>query len=460
MTSVPNKTFIDREKLAALRVQEEAVFASRTAASKALRERAGAHLPNGVPMTWMSGLYRFPPVFAESGAGSVFRDVDGNSYIDFNVSDLSMTMGFGPAPIVEAVTRQVKNGAHFLLPTRDAVIVGERLSEQVGLPFWQFTLSASGANTEVLRIARFMTGRSKIVIFSGHYHGHIDETLVQDEGGGTLPSLHGLPADVAARTMILPFNDLDAVEKTLAAQDVALVLTEPMLTNCNLVLPAPGFLEGLRAATRRHGTLLCLDEAHTFQFAYGGLTGAWKLETDFVVLGKGLGTGISFGLYGMSAEVAAVFTRHSDVDIGPKGIATGGTTYGSAIAVAAARAALDHVLSPEAYERLGALGARLSDGLETLFKAHHLPWRAFRFGPRSGYCLTPHLPANGEEAAASLDVAFIDARRLFMANRGIWDAVASAGPQASFAHTEKDIDAYLGTADQFLKKIIINQNLK
>jgi glutamate-1-semialdehyde aminotransferase len=441
-------------QLAATRAREDVSFRARTPKSAAMRLRAAAHLPNAVPMAWMAGLYRTPTIYCESGAGARFSDIDGNEYLDFNVADLSMCAGFGPQPIVAAVSAQVEQGAHFLLPTVDAVDVAERLSELVGLPFWQATLSATGANIEVMRIARIATGRERIVVFHGHYHGHLEETLVKSVDGRVTAEVAGLPRHAGEATRILPFNDLAALERELKTGEVALVLTEPALSNCNIVLPEDGFLAGARELTAKHGALLCLDEAHTFQFAYGGLTRAWGLETDFIVLGKGLGTGIPFGLYGMSASLGQLCARQLDVDVGPRGIGTGGTLYASAIALAAARAALTHLLRTEDYARITTLGGRLADGLERLFSRHGLPWRAFRLGPRSGYCLDSALPRNGEEAARSLDVDFIDTRRVYFANRGIWDAVASAGPQVSLAHTAADVDRYLEVAEEFLGEII------
>jgi len=380
----------------------------------------------------------------------MFWDVDGHSYLDFNLCDLSMSLGFAPRGICEAVDECMRRGAHFLLPVEDAVSVAEHLATLIGLPFWQFTLSASGANTEVLRIARHRTG---LVVFSGHYHGHIDETLVEPGERGSRPALAGLPAAAARDTTILPFNDLQALERRLARGDVALVLTEPALSNCNVVLPQPEFLDGVHTLCRRSGTLLCLDEAHTFQFAYGGLARAWRLSADFVVLGKGLGSGVPFGLYGMNAELGDFLTRNLDIDIGPKGIATGGTTYATAVAAAAARVALERYWTFENCARLQALGDQLAAGLQAAFGARALPWRAFHLGPRSGYCLMPELPLDGASAAASLDAELIDLRRLFMANRGIWDAVVSAGPQVSHAHSRADIERYLTVAGEFLDEL-------
>lgn len=445
---------IDRAALAALRAREEQAFAARVPRSRAWLEAARASMPNGVPVAWMAGLYRHNPIVAAGGEGAFFRDIDGNRYCDFNVCDLAMTMGYGPRPIVAAVGRAVANGAHFLLPVADSRAVSEELARRVGLPAWQFTLSASAANTEIIRIARFITGRAKILIFDGQYHGHIEESLVTDEGQGSVPVQLGLSAKAAKDSVIVPFNDLPAAEAALQTGEIALILTEPALTNCLLVEPQPGFIEGLSALAQQYGALFCLDEAHTFQFAYGGLVGSRRLDCDFVTLGKGLGTGISFALYGMTRDIADVMEKHLDIDIGPRGLATGGTTYGSAIAVAAAKAALDDVLTPENYARVERLGGQLAAGLEAVFGKHGLDWRAFRLGPRSGYCLKPHFPATAAEAAESIDVEMIDARRAFMANRGVWDAVASAGPQVSFAHDSADIDRYVALADDFLGAII------
>ena len=444
---------IDRIRLARLRAAEDAEFARRTKVSQSLCARAAAHLPMGVPMSWMSGLYRTAPIYISGGSGPAFCDVDGNEYLDFNLCDLSMTMGFGNETVASALAGQARRGVHYLLPTEDAIVVAELLAQRTRIPYWQFTLSASGANTEVIRVARFMTGRHKIVLFGGHYHGHIEETLVREEHGRSVPETEGLAPGSAAHTKILPFNDLDSLERTLAAGDVALVLTEPALTNCNVILPNPEFHSVLRELTRRHGTLLCIDEAHTFQFDFGGLTNSRRLSPDFVVLGKGLGSGVPFGLYGMSEPVADVFARHLDVDIGPRGIATGGTTYATALAAAVARAALERVLTSDTYARVRALGARLSDGLQAEFTRRALPWRAFRCGPRSGFCLAPTLPMNGAEAARSLDFEFIDARRVYMANRGIWDAVAGAGPQTCLAHSASDIDRYIAAAGAYLDAV-------
>jgi glutamate-1-semialdehyde 2,1-aminomutase len=444
---------IDRSRLKALLDAENRTFAARTTKSAAMRARALHCLPNAVPMQWMTALYRTPPIYVAGGNGSIFTDIDGNSYCDFNVCDLSMTMGYGPTPIVAAVGNQIAIGAHYLLATEAAVDVAENLAARCGLPFWQFTTTASTANIEVMRVARTLTGRRKVVVFDGHYHGHIDETLVYDANGQTMPSQLGLTPGAIDHTVIVPFNDLAALEAALDGDDVALVLTEPALTNTLLVLPDPGYLSEVRRLTAAHGTYLCIDEAHTFQFAYGGLTRKWSLDCDFIVLGKGFGTGISFALYGMSAAIGKQYAELLDEEGRPKGLATGGTTYASALAAVAAKAALEQVLTPEGYATLHANGAYLADGLDAIFSRRELAWRAFRLGPRTGYCLRPDLPRNGQEAALSIDNDLIAARRVYMANRGVWEAIWSAGTQVSFAHAQPDLDRYLELADAFLGEI-------
>lgn len=443
---------IDRSALAEVRAREESLYHQRTQQSEALRTRAMGSLPGGVPMAWMNTLYESPPVFVAHGAGASFTDVDGNSYLDFNLCDLSMTVGYGAEPIIAAAAEATTRGTHFLLPIAEAAEVSETLADRVGLPYWQFTLSASGANTEVIRIARALTGRTKIIVFHGHYHGSIDETLVGQGDNGTAEAAGlGLRDTASKDTVILPFNDTAALKSQLAEGDVALVVTEPALTNCTLVHPADGFHAELRELTREHGTLLCYDEAHTFQFAYGGLTRAWQLASDFVVLGKGLGSGISFAVYGMTEPIAAFCSAHSI--LGPDGLPIGGTTYGSTMAILAARAVLNELLTPSAHDRIALLGERLASGLDTIFAQHDLPWTAQRLGPRSGFCLYPTLPTTGAEGSASIDTQLIAARRIYGANRGIFDAIESAGPQVTLAHNESDVDHYVSCTSSFLDEV-------
>jgi glutamate-1-semialdehyde 2,1-aminomutase len=373
--------------------------------------------------------------------------------VDFNQADLSATSGFAPPAVLEAIAERAARGLQFLLPVEEAIDASELLAERYGLPGWQFTLSASGANAEAIRLVRHRTGRQGIAVFGGHYHGHLDDTLVEGDGGGARPSLLGLNARAAADTRVVPFNDLEALERVLARGDVAALIAEPALTNVGIVLPDDGFHAGARELTRAHGTLLVLDETHTQTFAYGGLTRAWGLEPDVIALGKSTGGGIPIGAYGMTDDLRDWMERHRDVYVGAPGLATGGTTYANPLSLAAAVATLRHVQTPEAFDRVAALGTRLADGIEAAAVSHGLPWRPHRLGGRSGYCLEPRLPRNAEEARRSLDIELIDTRRLYMANRGIWDAIAGAGPAASFAHAPGDVEQYLDVLEGFLDAV-------
>jgi glutamate-1-semialdehyde 2,1-aminomutase len=444
----------DQDRLQTVRAREDAMFRSRIPRSLELASRAHQSMPNGMPMAWMAGLYRHPPIFVDEGLGARFRDVDGNTYLDMNQSDMSMSCGYGPPTVVAAGSERLRNGSQFLLPTEDAIIVSELLAERFGIPYWQYTLSASSANTEALRLSRVATGRDKIVVFQGSYHGHIDDTLVEQEGSASIPFLLGTSAQVAKLTRVVPFNHLEALAVALASGDVAAVITEPALTNIGVVQPEPDFHASLRAITRQAGTLLILDETHTQMAAWGGLTRTLGLEPDIVTLGKSLGGGIAIGAYGMSETLARVMERHLDIDIGPSGIATGGTMYANALSLATARVVLQDILTLEGYQLVNTLGVQLADGIEHAASTHGLAWRAHRLGGRSGFCLRRTLPLNAEDASLSLDIDFIDTRRVFMANRGIWEAIATAGPAASFAHTDADTDYYLSVLNSFLDEII------
>lgn len=441
---------IDREAIWTLRAVEQGEFESRTRRSAELTERARRSMPDGVPMAWMAGLYGHRPLFVAHGDGCHFTDVDGTTYVDFNQADLSATCGFAPPAVLKAIAERARRGLQYLLPVEEAIDVAELLAERHALPGWQFTLSASGAIAEAIRLARHRTGRSTIVVFGGHYHGHLDDMLVEGDERAGRPNLLGVNASAAAGTRVVGFNDLEALGRVLERGDVAAVITEPALTNVGVVLPADDFHAGVRALTRAHGTLLVLDETHTQTFAHGGLTRAWGLEPDVITLGKSTGGGIPIGAYGMTDDLRDWMERHRDTYVGEAGLATGGTTYANPLSLAAARATLREIQTPEAYERAAALGTQLADGIEAAAARHALPWRAHRLGGRSGFCLEPELPRDARDAQRSLDVELIDARRLFMANRGVWDAIAGAGPAASFAHTPADVDEYLRVLELFL----------
>src|SRR4051812_26795853 len=363
-------------------------------------------MPNGVPMAWMIGSYHHLPMWVAEGRGAHIIDVDGHTYADFNIADLSMFCGYGPEPLVRAVSEQIARGNQFLLPVEDAIVVSEELGRRFGLPKWQFTSSATHANTEAIRVARVATGRQKVLMFEGKYHGHFDEALVEVADDGRLvPEERGIPADTVTGTVLVPFNDVRALERALERRDIAIVLTEPAITNnIGLLLPDEGFHEALRRLTRATGTLLAYDETHTQVVGPGGLVRQWGLDPDVVTIGKSIAGGLPFGAWGATDQVAAVLEQAK----GPDGersnlVATGGTIFGNALAMAAARAVTTEILTPAAYAHTQRLGARLADGMRTSVEAHGLPWHIHHLGPRSGYTFQRTPIRNGAEGWAAGD---------------------------------------------------------
>ena len=454
---------IDRQRIRELRDREDARFIAERPRSRALIERARRSMPDGVPMAWMVSAYHHPPIFVAEAEGAYFTDVDGHRYLDMNLADTSMACGFAPRPVVEAVADQTRRGSQFLLPTEDAIMVSEELARRFKLPYWQFTLAASSANAEAIRIARAATGREGILLFDGKYHGMLDETLTAIVDGEPKAEGLGLPIEAGRHTRIVQFNDLAAAEAALSKGDVACVVAEPALTNVGgVVKPDPGFHFGLRDLCRRFGSLLILDEAHTQVCAFGGLTRAWGLEPDIVVLGKALGGGIPIGAYGMTAELA----RFMEGTAGGEGetanwaerfamrVATGGTMFANALSLAAARAALEGVLTEEGHARAAKLGESLADGIEAAVRRKALPWSAHRLYCRSGYCFAPKVPRNNLEAQGAADVPLSNLIRVFMANRGVWEAIEGESPAVSFAATTADIALYLDVFERCLAELV------
>jgi glutamate-1-semialdehyde 2,1-aminomutase len=447
---------VDRERVRALKHAEDERFHADRPRSAALSQRGRAVMPNGVPMAWMVGSYHHQPPWVADAKGAHLTDVDGHDYADFNIADLSMFCGYAPEPLVRAVTRQIERGNQFLLPTEDAIVVSEELGRRYGLPKWQYTSSATHANTEAIRVARVATGRQKVVMFDGKYHGHLDEALVElDDEGTVVIEERGVPADTVHGTVLVPFNDPAALARAIEGRDIAIVLTEPAITNnVGLVLPDEGFHDELRRVTRETATLLAYDETHTQVFGPGGLTAAWHLEPDIVTMGKSMAGGVPFGAWGMTEVVADVLEQRK----GPDGeradlVATGGTIFGNALAMAAARAILTEVLTPEAYAHTQRLGARLGEGMRASVVRRGLPWHIPQLGPRAGYTFQPTPIRNGAEGRAVADELLTRLIRVWLANRGVWEAIVGAGPVCSVPCSDEDVASYLSAWDSLLETV-------
>jgi glutamate-1-semialdehyde 2,1-aminomutase len=443
------RDWIPRERIRSLRAVEAERFAQLRPRGAEALDRAKAAMPNGVPTSWMATLHDHPPIFVERGSGGSFIDIDGNSYVDFNLADLSMFSGYDVGAVVRTVSEQMSAGAQFLLPGLDAEAVALELARRFGLPAWQFTLSSTLANTEAIRVSRAFTDRTGVLMFDGKYHGHADELLSELHGSRVSPDGLGLPPDAARHVRVVQYNDLDAVERELVGEEVACVLAEPAITNAGVIQPADGFHQELRRLTAQSGTLLVLDETHTLVSGPGGLTRHWGLEPDLVVIGKSIAGGVPLGAYGMTAAAAGVLD-HRPGTTWAQQVATGGTLFANALSMAAARATLEQVLTVEAYDHAAALGKTLADGIEKIAEAQGLRWRAHRLFNRSGYTHAPALPSNAIEARATFDIELYDLQRLYMANRGIWEAINSAGPACGTQTTSADVERYLAVLDAFL----------
>jgi glutamate-1-semialdehyde 2,1-aminomutase len=407
--------------------------------------RARAHMPNGTPMAWMASEYD-QPVYVSQGQGAGFTDVDGFTYLDFNASDMSMFCGHANPAIVAAVQAQVARSSQFLLPTEASVEVAEELSRRYQLPHWQFTLSATQANTEAIRLARAVTGREVVVLFEGHYHGHLEEGLVDLADGQARAVQRGLAKGATGRVRIAQFNSPGTLRAALEPGDVALVLTEPAMTNgIHMLLPEPGWHEALRELTRQHGALLAIDETHTHVVGPGGATAMWQLEPDVVTIGKAVAGGLPLGAYGVTAGLG------EQLDVA-RNVATGGTLFGNPLSAAAAKAALTQVLVPDAYEHTTALGGELADGIGEAIASAGLPWTVIRFGPRSGQWYGP-MPRTGAQAHALTNDQLTRLIRIWLANRGIWEALPGAGPTVPIPATRADVTRYVNAYAELLAQL-------
>jgi glutamate-1-semialdehyde 2,1-aminomutase len=448
-----NSPTVDHRLVRELKNREDVRFREARPKSAALLNRAKKFMPNGVPMAWHVGSYHHLPLWAVWGSGARFTDADGFTYSDFNIADMSMFCGYASETLIRAVSECMARGHQFLLPVEDAIIVSQELHRRYGLPKWQYTLSASQANTEMIRVARVATGRDKVLLFDGKYHGHFDQTLVElDALGNLVPEERGLPSNVTQQTTIVPFNDPEALARALELRDIAVVLTEPALTNnFGLILPDPDFHATLRELTRATGTLLAYDETHTQVVGPGGLTAMWKLDPDFVTSGKSIAGGVPFGAWGMTDAIAELLTQRK----GPDGersnlIAIGGTLFGNALSFAAAKATMLEILTPEAYAHTQRLGLRLANGMRAAVERAGLPWHIHHLACRSGYTFQPTPVRNASEARECSDDLLTRLIRIWLANRGVWEAIVGAGPVCSVPAVDADVDAYLSAWEELM----------
>ena len=423
--------------------------------SRELSRQAEASLLAGVPMPWMIRWAGGFPVFAADAEGARFRDVDGREYIDFCLGDTGAMTGHSPDATVRAVSKQAARGITLMLPSEDALWVGQELARRFGVPRWQFALTATDANRFAIRLARELTGRPKILVFNWCYHGTVDETFATLEDGtvGSREGNVGPPVPLAETTRVVEWNDVDGLERELRHGDVACVLTEPALTNIGIVLPEPGFHDALRELTRETGTLLIVDETHTLCAGPGGYTAAHGLEPDLLTVGKAIAGGIPAAAYGFSQDVAerleALLPRDERADVG--GI--GGTVAANVLSLAAMRATLAEVLTDDAFAHMIALGERFEEGVANAIEQHGLAWHVTRLGCRVEYLFSSERPRNGSEAAAAGDPELDRLIHLYALNRGILLTPFHNMALMSPATTEEDVDAHTAVFDEAAREL-------
>jgi len=411
---------IKREKLHQLKRREEARFIAEHPKSAELYARAKHSLLGGVPMNWMNKWAGAFPVFVAKAKGAHFTDVDGHQYVDLCLGDTGAMTGHSPDVVADAIAKRVREGITLMLPTEDSLCVGEELKHRFGLPYWQFALTATDANRFAIRIAREITQRPKILVYHYCYHGTVDESFASLHNGVVGPRRGniGPPVNPAETTRVVEFNDLNALEDALADHQVAVLLAEPAMTNVGIILPDDGYWKAARALTREYGTLFIADETHTICAGAGGCTKEWKLDPDFVVFGKPIGSGIPGSTYGVTEEVAKRISARielEDCDVG--GI--GGTLAGNALSLAAMRATLENVLTAEAYKTMIPLAKRFNDGVAAEIKKNAIPWNVIQLGARAEYHFTSQPPRSGGESAAAADFELERLLHLYALNRGV-----------------------------------------
>lgn len=437
--------------------RERRAYAERRPRAAAL---AGGDAPGflaRVPLHWMTDWPMPFPMVVERAQGARLVDVDGHELVDFCLGDTGAMFGHGPAPVVAALARAATTGLTTMLPSAEAAAVGRLLAERFRLPRWQVATTASDANRFAIRVARAATGRPKVLVFDGCYHGAVEDTLVDLVDGRTVArgSLLGQVRDTGLTTVAVPFNDEAALRAALAAHDVACVLAEPVMTNCGMILPRPGFLAALRRATRDAGTLLLIDETHTLSSGLGGYAAVHGLDPDLLVVGKAVGGGIPVAVWGMTEDVAArlaaAAARRADAH-GHSGIGT--TLSGSALQLACLRACLEEIQTPATYARMNALADRIAAGFAAALAAHRLPWHVGRVGARIEVVFAPEpvVDAVGARAAASAPVEA--AVHLAMLNRGHLLTPFHNMVLACPALDDRDADALVAAYDAVLSNLV------
>ncbi len=433
--------------------REEAALAARHPRSLALAERARRSLAGGVASSWQSAPPH--PIYVTHGKGSKIYDADRSEYVDFHNGYGVMVVGHAHPRIVAAVQRRIELGSHFAQPTEDAIVVAEALAERFAQPLWRFSNSGTEATLDAVRLMRAATGRDLIIKIEGSYHGHHDSVMVSvlpdpaligpRRQPASVPQTPGLPRPITQLTRVVPFNDLDILEQVLVGLDgqVAGLIMEPAMMNIGIVVPAEGYLEGVRELTAKHGVLLAFDEVKTgATVAYGGASERFGVRPDLVCLAKAIGGGLPCGALGGSEELMGQIADGTVQQVG--------TFNGNPLTMAAARTTLTEVLTRDAYEHLEELSQALIEGCSKAIERSGIAAYA------TGLCAKGSVTFSAQPVREYRDHILIDeqisyASWLFQHNRGVFMSPWAKQEQwtLSVQHSLEDVLRYVENFEEF-----------
>ncbi len=446
---------VPASRIAAVRTREAAAFAAARPKTKAALESGSAAFLDGVPMLWMKDWPQPFPMLVAEAKGAALIDHDGNRLDDFCLGDTGSMFGHSPEPVARALAEQGAKGLTYMLPTIDALDVGRLLQDIFGPFRWQIATTASDANRFAMRVARAVTGRPKVQFFAGCYHGAVDDALVRNVDGKTVerPGLVGQVVDLAVTSKVVEFNDLPALEAALAEGDVAAVLAEPVMTNCCMVLPDPGYHAELRRLTRKYGTLLIIDETHTISSGLGGYTRTHGLDPDMFVLGKPVAGGLPASVWGMTADLAKRFHDYdAKREAGFSGIGT--TLSANPLQFAAMKANLTHVMTAENYAHMEKGAERLALGLANVIQRHGAPWHVVRVGARVEFICQPTPLKNGSESYVAHKPELEKAIHSALVNKGCLIAPFHNMMLVSPATSIEQIDRLIAAFDEITAELM------
>ena len=410
---------INRQAIHQMREREIARFIAANPKSKAHAKSVQGWF-QGVPFHWMLDWSSPFPIVAQEASGATLTSIDGQVFDDFCLGDTASMFGHSPAPLAKAIAAQAGQGLSYMLPTAKGAELGSMLADMFGLPQWQVTTTASEANRAVIRWCRGITGRDKILIFNGCYHGAVDDVFVDLRDGRAVnrPSLIGQVQDLLPTTVAIEFNDVDALAAALRGGDIACVLAEPLMTNIGMVRDAPGFLTELRRLCDETSTILVFDETHTISSGYGGHSNMHGPKPDILVVGKSIGGGVPCAVYGFTEAIAKrMAALNASRPAGHSGIGT--TLSANAMAITAMHAMLGQVITRDAYAHMLSMADRLVAQLNGVISTHSLDWHVSHVGARIEIVCSAIPPRNGSEARAVMDHALESTIHLYLANRGI-----------------------------------------